>query len=647
MQAKKPKKKAWDTVGSPRRVVVNPSRHRDVRNWPVELMEQLPNPFQSSVSAQVKDQTAENKVVEWLNDTVQEPFKSPSVECQVRMTQVEALTSQATSGPNKLRIATALGCLYKLKSREKEFLVKIADHLGPAMFRNFDSIVEKTTEQFYQHGDPYFDEINAQTHLISSLQQQVAELQEKYDRVSMTLNQLRARPVISKIQEKRYQEPTVAQKRRSVMAAVRKEAAPEPIEQNTVEISVPRVVVAPVADEPRVWTIDDILEHFQQLNEQETTALIDALIQTHAMKRAPVVLAEAGSLLEESDRAEFLKEVKCTLTMEEQQDIAVVQTRVELDPRYHEFIKTLLRTLDLSVEDDEAVKEVAILNKIQSLIKSSNPEVVQVVREIDPEVEEKTCLEKTSKKKGGCKKKKQSVTAKAKPRMHSIVEICSVMQFVLLELMTTQDPEPESFRLLVKNHFIRSYGLKSLAMSNLLGFEKSMTKFASQNVRIQIYAWFLKPEYERLSNLAVAFFLRLVKAIVSNTTDLTQQWKDCIGDGSAHPKTISLPKAHDVVRHLALPISIHESGLQVDEFLFRVMEHWYKEAEAKIEEIKVKFSAIDADQSGKIDFDEFKAFMTKQVEDISEKELLRMYCSWSQTDDDIDQDAFIDYMLHN
>ncbi|ETI54632.1 hypothetical protein F443_02600 [Phytophthora nicotianae P1569] len=227
--------------------------------------------------------------------------------------------------------------------------------------------------------------------------------------------------------------------------------------------------------------------------------------------------------------------------------------------------------------------------------------------------------------------------------------------------------------------YVLHYGLKDLAISQLVFLDAAIRKNARESARVRTFGLLtgsLDPESHACSVQGVDFFL-LVVVIIFNAgvykkgrkqaVTIAQNLKTFFGDGIfVSPKSVTVK--HELVCQaidLAFsftrnepggPLSqlkdeIHQKclanggGLDIDMVLEKIMNYWFVLYEHQIQDIHNMFAIVDTNGDGTLDFQEFCELVSVLEPTMDRRDALALYNRAAGEDNVIDKDEFVQVML--
>ncbi|KAE9333166.1 hypothetical protein PF008_g14590 [Phytophthora fragariae] len=227
--------------------------------------------------------------------------------------------------------------------------------------------------------------------------------------------------------------------------------------------------------------------------------------------------------------------------------------------------------------------------------------------------------------------------------------------------------------------YVLHYGLKDLAVSQLIFLDAAIRKNARESARVRTFGLLtgsLDPESHACSVQGVDFFL-LVVVIIFNAgvykkgrkqaVTIAQNLKTFFGDGIfVSPKSVTvkhelvcqaidlafsftrnepggpLSQLKDEIRQRCLANS---GGLDVDLVLEKIMNYWFVLYEQQIQDIHNMFTMVDTNGDGTLDFQEFCELVAVLEPTMDRRDALALYNRAAGDDNVIDKDEFVQVML--
>ncbi|OWZ14896.1 hypothetical protein PHMEG_00011543 [Phytophthora megakarya] len=227
--------------------------------------------------------------------------------------------------------------------------------------------------------------------------------------------------------------------------------------------------------------------------------------------------------------------------------------------------------------------------------------------------------------------------------------------------------------------YVLHYGLKDLAISQLVFLDAAIRKNARESARVRTFGLLtgsLDPESHACSVQGVDFFL-LVVVIIFNAgvykkgrkqaVTIAQNLKSFFGDGIfVSPKSVTVK--HELVCQaidLAFSFTRNEpggplsqlkdeirqrcmssgGGLDIDMVLEKIMNYWFVLYEQQIQDIHNMFTTIDTNGDGTLDFQEFCELVVVLEPTMDRRDALTLYNRAAGEDNVIDKDEFVQVML--
>ncbi|KAJ8564149.1 hypothetical protein ON010_g7194 [Phytophthora cinnamomi] len=227
--------------------------------------------------------------------------------------------------------------------------------------------------------------------------------------------------------------------------------------------------------------------------------------------------------------------------------------------------------------------------------------------------------------------------------------------------------------------YVLHYGLKDLAVSQLVFLDAAIRKNARESARVRTFGLLtgsLDPESHACSVQGVDFFL-LVVVIIFNAgvykkgrkqaVAIAQNLKTFFGDGIfISPKSVTvkhelvcqaidlafsftrndpggpLSQLKDEIRQRCLANS---GGLDIDMVLEKIMNYWFVLYEQQIQDIHNMFTMVDTNGDGTLDFQEFCELVAVLEPTMDRRDALALYNRAAGEDNVIDKDEFVQVML--
>ncbi|KAL3658760.1 hypothetical protein V7S43_016129 [Phytophthora oleae] len=227
--------------------------------------------------------------------------------------------------------------------------------------------------------------------------------------------------------------------------------------------------------------------------------------------------------------------------------------------------------------------------------------------------------------------------------------------------------------------YVLHYGLKDLAISQLVFLDAAIRKNARESARVRTFGLLtgsLDPESHACSVQGVDFFL-LVVVIIFNAgvykkgrkqaVTIAQNLKTFFGDGIfVSPKSVTVK--HELVYQaidLAFSFTRNEpggplsqlkdeirqrcsangGGLDIDMVLEKIMNYWFVLYEHQIQDIHSMFAIVDTNGDGTLDFQEFCELVAVLEPTMDRRDALALYNRAAGEDNVIDKDEFVQVML--
>ncbi|KAG3155370.1 hypothetical protein PC128_g22102 [Phytophthora cactorum] len=227
--------------------------------------------------------------------------------------------------------------------------------------------------------------------------------------------------------------------------------------------------------------------------------------------------------------------------------------------------------------------------------------------------------------------------------------------------------------------YVLHYGLKDLAISQLVFLDAAIRKNARESARVRTFGLLtgsLDPESHACSVQGIDFFL-LVVVIIFNAgvykkgrkqaVTIAQSLKTFFGDGIfVSPKSVTV-KHELVCQAIDLAFSftrnepggalsqlkdeIHQrclangGGLDIDMVLEKIMNYWFVLYEHQIQDIHNMFTIVDTNGDGTLDFQEFCELVAVLEPTMDRRDALALYNRAAGEDNVIDKDEFVQVML--
>ncbi|KAF1793652.1 EF-Hand 1, calcium-binding site [Phytophthora cactorum] len=214
--------------------------------------------------------------------------------------------------------------------------------------------------------------------------------------------------------------------------------------------------------------------------------------------------------------------------------------------------------------------------------------------------------------------------------------------------------------------YVLHYGLKDLAISQLVFLDAAIRKNARESARVRTFGLLtgsLDPESHACSVQGIDFFL-LVVVIIFNVykkgrkqaVTIAQNLKTFFGDGIfVSPKSVTV-KHELVCQAIDLAFSqlkdeIHQrclangGGLDIDMVLEKIMNYWFVLYEHQIQDIHNMFTIVDTNGDGTLDFQEFCELVAVLEPTMDRRDALALYNRAAGEDNVIDKDEFVQVML--
>ncbi|CAK4141769.1 unnamed protein product [Aphanomyces euteiches] len=236
---------------------------------------------------------------------------------------------------------------------------------------------------------------------------------------------------------------------------------------------------------------------------------------------------------------------------------------------------------------------------------------------------------------------------------------------------------------LIEDIFILYYGLKELAIGQLLCIDTAIHKFCETNARVRLFGMLIGSNAptcttQRMgrSPEALDFFLFVV-GIVFHVGHYATQYdhalatakvlKSRFGDGiphSPHSTRIHVGEAIHAVQiafafdenqgsaqhsdcvQLVKALALDET-IDLDQFLEQVMLHWFTIYDSQVVYMKKLFERMDEDKNGVLEFHEFIGVVQKLDPEMTQRDALALYNRVAGTDNVIDCKEFTSCMIRH
>ncbi|KAF0689086.1 Aste57867_19358 [Aphanomyces stellatus] len=238
-----------------------------------------------------------------------------------------------------------------------------------------------------------------------------------------------------------------------------------------------------------------------------------------------------------------------------------------------------------------------------------------------------------------------------------------------------------SFLNLIDDLFILYYGLKELAIGQLIVVDTAIHKYCETNARVRLFGMLVGSNATVCATQpmgpspeAIDFFMFVV-GVLFHVGHYTTQYEHALavakllkarfGDGVPHsPRStrIAVQEAIHVVQicfafdsttesqeeseviQLVQALALNES-IDIDQFLEQVMLHWFSMYDTQVAFMQKLFHSMDRDKNGVLEFHEFSGVVQKLDPEMTQRDTLAMYNRVAGADNVIDCKEFTAAMI--
>ncbi|DBA03079.1 TPA: hypothetical protein N0F65_003326, partial [Lagenidium giganteum] len=232
--------------------------------------------------------------------------------------------------------------------------------------------------------------------------------------------------------------------------------------------------------------------------------------------------------------------------------------------------------------------------------------------------------------------------------------------------------------------YILHYGLKDLAISQLVFLDAAVRKYAKESARVRVFGLLvgsLEPESHACSVQGIDFYLFIIvvifnagvfkrgrkqavaiaqglrtffgegigPAVVRAKSDVVCQTIDLVFSFQRNENRDRMEELKDEIRIWCAQHAIIDgaivTGVDIDIALEMIMSYWFNLYEEQVQDIHAMFGVVDTNGDGTLDFREFFELVTVLEPTMDRRDALTLYTRAAGDDQVIDKDEFVRVML--
>ncbi|KAF1781418.1 EF-Hand 1, calcium-binding site [Phytophthora cactorum] len=665
-----------------------------------------------------------HKINKWLQSLSHEAasFSSYALYCDMLFRESRVLT-QGKPVPNRLQTAIAFHCLCKATSvfaRHEGILLHICNDLGAAIYMNHDPSLIRNGEidalEFFTRLTTFYEQHTVFHQQKQDLQQEILRQQtvhqqrlEQERARNEQLKQLHQQLQVNKldtISTKKTHAKDLNGKLQNVLLNFQyvNDQEKEKIVLGAIEAlqaQVSATAVVAIADQMDPVEKDKLMSNLlqdkmmgitQQIEEQvlvKSNAQQNMIIERSAARitRFQALMLDviknpnSGEARKENSTAELEREKKNSTSLEQKLEEAeklANELRLknnslmnEAEERARKYEQQLQEMKDQIVNAQNSTDDKSF---------QTDEDFEELRRHNETDSDDDLILKNRAKNKFGygianiidqakiAPSKVRKILLKRKPltlnELHSII-VGYYQAKMFQDVQDDSSGKPRTnLAQFIMEMYVLHYGLKDLAISQLVFLDAAIRKNARESARVRTFGLLtgsLDPESHACSSKASISSYCSISAGVykkgrKQAVTIAQNLKTFFGDGIfVSPKSVTV-KHELVCQAIDLAFSqlkdeIHQrclangGGLDIDMVLEKIMNYWFVLYEHQIQDIHNMFTIVDTNGDGTLDFQEFCELVAVLEPTMDRRDALALYNRAAGEDNVIDKDEFVQVML--